>query len=479
MSTTPRASGADADPGPGPSAGATSGPGARTRSGPGSGPRSGSRSHSRSGLNRTILALALPALATLAADPLVSLVDTAFVGRLGAEPLAALGVNTSLFAMVFMVFNFLAYGTTPMVGRALGRGDRDGAGAVVVQALVLAVVAGAVALAAVQVLAVPLLRAMGTADAILPQALTYLRIRALAGPALLLITAGNGAYRGFLDTRTPLAFTLLLNAVNLVLDPLFIFGFGWGLAGAAWATVMAQWVGALAFVSGLLRGQRAVTLPRRLPRPAEMLPFLRVGGDMLLRTGSVVGALTLATAVAARIGVREVAAHQIASQLWMFFALTIDALAVAGQALVATALGKEGGAAARRVANRLLTWGVALGVAQAALLLAIRPWLGALFTDDTEVLGLVAAVYPFVVAMQPLNALVFVFDGVFIGAERFRYLARAMFFSALVAAAVLLATLPLGWGLAGVWWGLTVLIVVRLGTLVVGYVGPRAVFPRR
>src|SRR5690606_5217370 len=136
-------------------------------------------------LNRTILALALPALATLAADPLVSLVDTAFVGRLGAEPLAALGVNTSLFAMVFMVFNFLAYGTTPMVGRALGRGDRDGAGAVVVQALVLAVVAGAVALAAVQVLAVPLLRAMGTADAILPQALTYLRIRALAGPALL------------------------------------------------------------------------------------------------------------------------------------------------------------------------------------------------------------------------------------------------------------------------------------------------------
>src|SRR5690606_25328491 len=162
-----------------------------------------------------------------------------------------------------------------------------------------------------------------------------------------------------------------------------------------------------------------------------------------------------------------------------FFALTIDALAVAGQALVATALGKEGGAAARLVANRLLTWGVALGVVQAALLLAIRPWLGALFTDDAVVLGLVAAVYPFVVAMQPLNALVFVFDGVFIGAERFRFLARAMFFSALVAAAVLLATLPLGWGLAGVWWGLTVLIVVRLATLVVGYLGPRAVFPRR
>jgi len=163
----------------------------------------------------------------------------------------------------------------------------------------------------------------------------------------------------------------------------------------------------------------------------------------------------------------------------MFFALTIDALAVAGQALVATALGAEGGATARRVANRLLTWGAALGMAQAALLLVIRPWLGALFTDDAEVLRLVADVYPFVVAMQPLNALVFVFDGVFIGAERFRFLARAMFFSALVAAAVLLATLPLGWGLAGVWWGLTVLIVVRLATLVFGYLGPRAVFPRR
>ncbi len=420
-------------------------------------------------LNRTIAALALPALATLASDPLVSLVDTAFVGRLGAAPLAALGVNTAIFSMVFIVFNFLAYGTTPMVGRALGRGDRRAAEAVVAHAFVLAVGAGAVALVALQLLAVPLLQLMGTAPELMPEALTYLRIRAFAGPALLLITAGNGAYRGFLDTRTPLKFALLLNLVNLVLDPLFIFGFGWGLAGAAYATLIAQWVGAAAFVLGLLRGPQRVPVPARLPAWRELAPFLRVGGDMLLRTGSLVGTLTLATAIAARVGVVELAAHQVASQLWMFLSLTIDSLAVAAQALVATEVGRGVPGGARRAADRILAWGFALGVAQALLFLLARPLLTTLFTTDREVIAALGSVYVFIVVLQPLNAVVFVLDGVFMGAEEFRFLARAMLLSAAVAAGLLLLVVPMGWGLMGVWWGMTALMLVRGATLVLRY----------
>ncbi len=420
-------------------------------------------------LNRTIAGLALPALATLAADPLVSLVDTAFVGRLGAAPLAALGVNTALFSMVFMIFNFLAYGTTPMVGRALGRGDRKAAEAVVAHAFVLAVAAGAVALLALQVLAVPLLQVMGTAPELMDEALTYLRIRAFAGPALLLITAGNGAYRGFLDTRTPLKFALLLNLVNLVLDPLFIFGFGWGLAGAAWATLVAQWVGAAAFVLGLVRGPQRVSIPRKLPTWRELAPFLKVGGDMLLRTSSLVGTMTLATAIAARVGVVEVAAHQVASQLWLFLSLTIDSLAVAAQALIANEAGRGVPGGPRKVADRVLLWGFLLGLAQAGLFLLAKPLLVGLFTTDPAVMAALDAVYIFIVVMQPLNALVFVLDGVFMGAEQFGFLARAMLVSALAAATVLLLVVPMGWGLMGVWWGMTTLMLARGATLVLRY----------
>ncbi|MEJ2287967.1 MAG: MATE family efflux transporter [Deinococcales bacterium] len=429
--------------------------------------------------DRAILALALPALGALAADPLVSLVDTAIVGRLGATPLAALGVNTSLFSLAFVAFNFLAYGTTPMVGRALGRGDRQGAGRVVVQALTLAVVAGVAALVLLQLAAVPLLRAMGADGALLAPALTYLRIRALAGPALLLIEASNGAFRGFLDTRTPLIVTVGLNLVNLVLDPLFIFGFGWGLAGAALATAIAQWLGAAGFLLALFtRRGTAIHLPVALPRPRELVPFLRVGGEMLLRTGSLVGTQALATAVAARVGVAQVAAHQVAAQLWLFLALTIDALAVAGQGLVATYRGGDRPGDARAVSDRLLLLGLAVGVVLGLGFWALGPWLPRLFTSDGTVLATVHRIYPFVVAMQPLNGLVFVWDGIFMGAEAFGFLARAMLVSAAAAVVVLLLVVPMGWGLTGVWWGLVTLIVVRALTQGWKYWGSRPLLPR-
>lgn len=430
-------------------------------------------------LDRTILSLALPALATLASDPLVSLVDTAFVGRLGAAPLAALGVNTALFALVFMVFNFLAYGTTPLVSRARGRGDEQAAHQVVVHAFFVALVAGAAALVAMQVLARPLLGLMGTAPELMPDALAYLRVRAWAGPALLIITAGNGAYRGYLDTKTPLKFALLFNLINLFLDPLFIFTFGWGLVGAAYATLVAQWLGAAAFVLGLLFGPAQVPLPRAWPRLTDISPFLRIGGDMLLRTGSLVGTMTLATAVAARVGVVEVAAHQVAAQLWAFLSLTVDSVAVAAQALVATAVGRESGPSAREVANRLLLWGLLLGVAQALVFLLAKPLLIGLFTTDSRVIAALEQIYPFVVWVQPLNSVVFVLDGIFMGAEQFRFLARAMLIAAAGAAALLLLVVPLGWGLVGVWWGMTALMALRGATLLHRYLTARGVLARR
>lgn len=417
-------------------------------------------------LNRRIVALALPALGALAADPLVSMVDTAFVGRLGVVPLAALGVNASVFSLAFVVFNFLAYGTTPMVARSVARGDRARAGRLAVEALTLALLTGALALAVLQAAAGPILEIMGATGDLREPALTYLRIRAFAGPAVLLITAGHGIFRGWHDTRTPLVVTLGLNVVNLVLDPILIFGLGWGLAGAAIATVVAQWAGALAFVF-LILGPRREALGIRLvaPRPADLVPLLQVGGALLVRTLSLVATMTLATAVATRLGTLAVAAHQVATQLWLLLALVVDALAVAAQALVGSAGGRE----ARRVANRLLIWGAILGLGLAAAFGLARPWLPRIFTDDPDAIARVDTLLPFVIWMQPLNALVFVWDGIFMGAGEFRYLALQMLLSAAAAAAILLLVVPLGWGLAGVWWGIVALMGVRGVTLALGH----------
>lgn len=414
---------------------------------------------------KEILALAVPALGALAIDPLVSLVDTAFVGRLGPVPLGALGVNVSVFSLAFVVFNFLAYGTTPLVSDALARGHREEAARTVLQALTLAVLLGLTGASLLVVLAEPIAAAMGADGELLAPTLTYLRIRALAAPAMLLVTAGHGAFRGYGDTRTPLLVTIVLNLVNLVLDPILIFGLGWGIAGAAWGTVAAQWTGALAFLA--LVGRLGVRLA--VPRPTELLPLLRVGSILSLRTFALIGSLTVATAVATRFGAGVVAAHHVTHQVWSFLALVVDALAIAGQILVARHLASGDRGALRAVAHRLLGAGVLLGTVLGVLLWLGRRVVPLLLTDEVAVLALVDRVWPIVAILQPINAAVFVWDGIFLGAKQFRFTAWSMVVAGLATCAVLAAVLVLDLGLVGVWAALVVLMSVRSVLLGWGY----------
>lgn len=416
--------------------------------------------------DRDIFRLGIPALGALAADPLVSIVDTIFVGRLGVVPLAALAVNAAIFSLAFVAFNVLEYGTTPIVASAGGRGDRAAAGRTVIQALGIAALAGPVATLILLGFANPILDVMGASGELREPALAYLRIRAFAAPAVLIVTAGHGIFRGYLDTRTPLVVTMGLNVVNLVLDPLLIYGAGLGIAGAAIATTIAQWTGALWFLDLLLRRRReelGIVLAR--PRLAELIPYLRIGGALASRSFALLGTMALAAAVATRVGTVEVAAHQVAVEVWLFLALVVDALAVAGQALVARYRGRGDPAEARAAADRLLVWGIRIGVGLGLVFFLLTPVLPRLFTDDPEVIEAIGRIYPFIVFMQPLNAIVFVWDGVFLGAEDFRFLAWQMGAAAVAAVVVLLLVLPLGWGLHGVWWGMVTLMLVRAVTL--------------
>lgn len=420
----------------------------------------------RRALDREIGRLAIPALGALAADPLVSLVDTAWVGRLGADALATLGIATTVLISFFFIFNFLAYGATPLIGAALGRSEPDVAARVGGAAAAMASIAGVLSLAAALIFAPLLVRVMGADASIAADTVSYLRIRSLALPAVLLITVAHGVFRGHQDTRTPFVVTAGFNLINLVLDPLLIFTFGLGINGAAIASVVAQWAGVVWFIVLMQRqhNRERLVMFRGLTW-AGMRPLMGASAALVIRTGSLLAVFAVATAVASRISNTAIGAHQVASQLWLFLALVVDSLAIAGQSMIGPRVSSGRSDLARMVANRLLQFGLVVGIGLAVLMAAASSVLPHLFTDDATVLAAVDSVFWFVVVMQPINALVFVWDGIGVGASAFRFLAGSMLAAALISIAVLLAVLPMGGDLVMVWWGLTVLMMLRLGAL--------------
>lgn len=430
----------------------------------------------RSRHDREIAVLAIPALGSLVADPLLSLVDTAFVGRIGTEALGALGVASALFAVAFFAFNFLEYGTTTVVARAFGAGDIAAGGRATITALALAMSAGTMVGILLLVAAGPAVRAMGAEGGVAAAAVGYVMVRAMAAPAVLVVRAAHGAFRGFQDTRTPFLVSLGINAINLALDPILIFGLGWGVQGAAWATVTAQWIGAAWFVAIFVRRRHRYGITPTVPVPGEVRAFLTVGRDLAIRTAALLATFTLATAVAARVSEAAIAAHQILMQVFLFLALALDALAIAAQALVGRHLGAGRREVAGEVADRLLVLGLGFGVLAGALLIGLGPVLPGWFGSEPAVREAVIGVLWMVALVQPLAAIVFVWDGVFIGAGDFRYLAGAMLLSAAISSVVLALVLPLGWGLSGVWAGLLVLLVARAVTLAWRRMGSRGPF---
>ena len=408
-------------------------------------------------------------MGALAADPLLSLIDTALVGRLGAPALAALGIDAAVFATVFWLFNFLAYGTTTEVARARAAGRGEEAARRVVQAMWLALALGA-AVTAVLTLAAPLIvGAMGAASDVREPALAYLRVRALAAAPALVVMAGHGAFRGLKDTRTPLYVTVALNAADAVLSWLLIYPAGLGVAGAAWGTVAAQTAAALAFLL-LLRRRLApsaagVPLPMA-PDPRAMRAILHVSRDLFLRTAALLAGLLLSTAAAARMGVATVAAHQVVREVWVLLALALDGFAIAGQALVAGALGAGDRLRARADTTLLLRWGVGVGVLLGVVQLALVGPLPELFTADPAVLGGIRGVWLLLALLQPAGGVVFVLDGVLMGAHDYRFLRWTTAVASLgVLAPVSFLALWLGWGLHGIWAAMAGMVGVRMVAL--------------
>ncbi len=412
----------------------------------------------RSQYDREILRLAVPALGALAAEPSYILVDTAIVGHLGREQLAALGIAATVLTALFAIFNFLQYGTTAQVGRASGAGEERAARQLGAQALWLCLGVGIVLTALVIALAPAIVSAMGGEGQTADYAVTYLQIVSLGLPFAFIAIGAQGYLRGVADLSTPLRVLIAGNVANLILEILFVYGFGWGIEGSAWGTVLAQAGMGLTFVVLILRSARA----DMRPRAALMRRLIKVGRHIFIRTAALMAAFTLAGALVTRSGDASIAAHQIAFQLWIFLALVLDAIAIAGQVLVGRGLGAGDTERAYEASARMIWLGVYAGVVFAAILVALSGVLPRAFTGDDLVLERVAAIWLLFALMQPLNGAVFALDGILIGASDGPYLAWSMVAAFVASASVSLAAYAFDWGIVGVWAALVVLIVVRL-----------------
>jgi putative MATE family efflux protein len=410
----------------------------------------------RAAQDRDILRLAGPAFLALVAEPLFLLADAAIVGHLGTSQLAGLGIAAVVLQTAVGLCVFLAYGTTASVARHLGAGDLRGALTQGVDGLWLAVLIGTAVTVLGVLLTGPLVHAFGASDEVTGPAATYLRIAFLGTVPLLLMLAATGVLRGLQDTRTPLAVAVGGNALNVALNLVLVYPAGLGIAGSALGSVVAQVASAAVFVAVVARAARRHGAPL-----GPDLPGIRAAGragvPLVIRTLTLRAALLVTTyavtlgAVGAREQEVDLATHQLAMTLWTFLAFVLDAIAIAAQALTGRSLGAGDVAGTRATTRRMVRWGAVSGVVTGVLLAVTSPLLGPLFTGDPEVQDLLVTVLVVAALGQPIAGVVFVLDGVLIGAGDGRYLAHAGLVTLVAYAPVAIVLALTSAGLVAIW----------------------------
>jgi putative MATE family efflux protein len=422
-------------------------------------PKAARRQH-----DREIVALAVPAFGALVAEPLFVMADSAISGHLGTAQLAGLGVASALLMTAVSVFVFLAYATTAAVARRVGAGDLQAAIRQGMDGIWLALLLGAAVIAVALPMAPAIVELFGASDTAAPYATTYLRISSFGIPAMLVVLAATGVLRGLQDTKTPLYVAIAGFIANAVLNVGLVYGAGLGIAGSAWGTVIAQYGMAVAYLVVVVRGARLHGASLR-PDVAGIRASAQAGVPLLVRTLSLRAILMITTAVAARLGDADIAAHQIILSLWSLLAFALDAIAIAGQAIIGRYLGADDPEGARTVCRRMVQWGIAAGVALGLLVVIARPLLLPLFTGDSAVKDTALPALLMVALAQPICGVVFVLDGVLMGAGDGPYLAGAMVLTLAIFTPVALLVPALGGGLTALWGAMTLMMAVRMLTL--------------
>ncbi|HEU5483869.1 MAG TPA: MATE family efflux transporter [Microlunatus sp.] len=423
------------------------------------------RSRRYGALDREIFALALPTFATLVTEPLLLIADSAFIGHLGTDQLAGLGIASNLIGIVVGLCIFLAYGTTSTVARRLGAGDRRAALSGGIDGLVLALVLGLLLVVVLQLALPAIVGAYGPSAAVRDAALSYLRVAVCGLPSVLLLLAGTGVLRGLQDTTTPLKVAIATNVANIGLNGLLVYGVGLGITGSAVGTLIAQTGAALVIAVIVVRGARRIGVPLGF-HPAGVLAAARTGVWLVARTATLQIAITLTTVVAAAGGTVMLAAYQVVNSIWVLLAFALDAIAIAGQSIIGRLLGAGDVALGRAMTTRMIGWGVVCGVGFGVLVAVGGPFVAAVFTPDPAVQQLVAQVLIVVALITPMAGVVYVLDGVLIGASDGRYLALAGAISLLAYVPLALTVRALDAGLVWLWVAYGGFMLARMLTLV-------------
>lgn len=416
-------------------------------------------------VDRSIVAIAVPAFATLIAEPLLLAADTAIVGHLGTVSLAAVAAAQGVITALYGACIFLAYGTTAAVSRHIGARDEPAALRLAMSGIWLGLGLGAVVGIAAAALAGPVLSGFSSSAEVADQARTYFWISCLGFPFMFALLAATGALRGLLDLRTPLVIVVVTNAVNVALSVFLVYGLDLGIGGAALGTVLAQGAGSGFLIATVVRRARSVAA-RLSPVPREILVAARDGVPLIVRSVTLQAVFLIATAVAATMGDAPLAGHRIAVTIVAVLAFSLDALAIAGQTLTGRYLGAGEVDVARRFALRLSVWGAGAGTVAALILLAARDTVPGLFTASEGVADVLVPALAVIALVQPLSGIVFALDGVLIGAGDARFLAIAGLIVLLAYIPLAIAVWLMGGQLAWLWAGYAGFIATRLVTLV-------------
>jgi putative MATE family efflux protein len=410
--------------------------------------------------DREILRLAVPAFGALVAEPLFLLADSAIVGHLGTPQLAGLAIAATVLATAVHLCMFLAYGTTAAVARSLGAGDLRGALRLGIDGLWLALLLGAL-LGAIGIAGAGTISGWFTGDAaVAGHSTTYLRISMFGVPGMLGVLAMTGVLRGLQYTATPLKVAVAANVGNAVLDYVLVYPLDMGIGGSALATVIAQWASLAIYLAVVVKALRRENVPLAFSWRGVSSNF-RASAPLLIRNLSMRSVLIISTAVAARIGSPELAAHQVAFTVWTTLSLALDAVAIAGQAITGRLLGAADARGARDAVGRMVQLSVGMGVVLGVLIFATRHRVVPIFSDDTQVQDLLAATLVIIAIIQPLAGWIFALDGVLIGAGDNRYIAAAQVVTVAAFAPLAACVLIFDLGLDGLWWALVGWVIIR------------------
>ena len=422
-------------------------------------------------LDRPILRLAIPGLLASVSVPLIGIADTAMIGHLPEVALlGAVATASVLFDFMFWSAGFLRMGTTSIVSQHQGAGDPSGSAAALYRSLLLAAALGLVALSMRGPISEVGFTLVGGSEQVQLWGRAYFDVRVLSVPLVLATMVLNGFFLGSANAWAPLVVTVVTNVVNIGADYALIFGH-WGapelgVIGAAWASVLAGATGLAvggAVLLFLYRGTIFGSRPQALFNTERLRHMLSTNLNLCGRTLCLLFAQFLMIGLVSRMGEVPLAAHAVVWQLWSLVSYGVDGFAHAAEALVGNRLGAGDPLLARRYARRILTWGGGIGLIFSGIYAVGLGPIAGWFTPHTEVVAAAASLSVVVALVQPLNALVFVLDGIFIGANDTAFLFRAMAlaaFAGFVPAAIVLVVFLEG-GLLSAWGAYVLLMVGR------------------